>query len=202
MRGRRIFLALAAVLSLLSPTAVAGEHRVVKGSKGDEGKQDGEDVLTGGDGSDSLNGGKGNDVLEGDGQNFGGGPPEDPCQPAPAETAVTYQVPTPGAGNDRINGGRGNDDARGGAGNDRIKGGKGTDTIDGGTGADRLNAKGDGRKRPGDSVDCGAPGDGRDVVLADRNDTVEDCDSQDVVRKAGSKGQGQGKAKGKGKTRR
>jgi Ca2+-binding RTX toxin-like protein len=69
------------------------------------------------------------------------------------------------AGNDRLNGGAGKDLLEGGAGNDRLTGGPGTDTMLGGPGNDATYAH-DGTK---DTVNCGA---GRDIVFADRTDTV------------------------------
>jgi hypothetical protein len=93
-----------AVLSLLSATAVAGGHRVVKGSKGDDEltmgssanrvfARGGDDQVNGGGGNDRLRGGRGDDAL------FGG------------------------AGRDRLLGGQDNDLLDGGDGNDVLNGG-------------------------------------------------------------------------------
>jgi hypothetical protein len=76
VRGRTLFLALVAVLSLLSATAVAGGHRVVQGTKGgdeltmgDDGNRvfarAGDDTVDGGAGDDRLRGGRGDDTLFG-----------------------------------------------------------------------------------------------------------------------------------------
>jgi Ca2+-binding RTX toxin-like protein len=70
-----------------------------------------------------------------------------------------------GAGKDRINGRGGNDRLWGDAGNDTITGGTGSDHIYGGLGNDRIYAF----DRSRDVIDCGP---GRDVVSADRHDTV------------------------------
>ena len=69
-------IALAAALSLLSATAVAGGHRVLKGSKGDDEltlgsaanrvfARGGDDQVTGGGGNDRLLGGQDSDLLDG-----------------------------------------------------------------------------------------------------------------------------------------
>jgi RTX calcium-binding nonapeptide repeat (4 copies) len=110
VRGRTLFLALVAALSVLSATAVAGGHRVVKGSKG-------ADELTlgaGGNrvfaraGNDTVDGGGGNDRLRG------------------------------GRGDDALRGGRGADRLLGGQDNDFLDGGKGNDVLNGsGDGRDK-----------------------------------------------------------------
>jgi Ca2+-binding RTX toxin-like protein len=103
VRGRVIFLALLAVISLLSATAVASGHRVVKGSKGDDEltmgsaanrvfARAGDDSVNGGGGNDRLRGGKGDDALFGEG------------------------------GNDRLRGGQDNDLLDGGDGDDYLNG--------------------------------------------------------------------------------
>jgi hypothetical protein len=68
-------------------------------------------------------------------------------------------------GNDTLRGGKGNDRLEGGAGNDVLDGGRGLDVLLGGAGKDTLKSR-DGQR---DRVDCGP---GRDLVLADRRDTV------------------------------
>jgi Ca2+-binding RTX toxin-like protein len=104
VRGRTLLIALAAALSLLSATAVAGGHRVLKGSKGDDEltlgsaanrvfARGGDDQVTGGGGNDRLRGGRGDDAL------FGG------------------------AGRDRLLGGQDSDLLDGGDGNDVLNGG-------------------------------------------------------------------------------
>jgi RTX calcium-binding nonapeptide repeat (4 copies) len=104
VRGKTLLLALVAALSLLSATAVAGGHRVVKGTKGG-------DELTmsgGGDrvfaraGDDTVDGGAGNDRVRG------------------------------GGGDDSLFGGDGRDRLRGGQDNDLLDGGDGNDYLNGG----------------------------------------------------------------------
>jgi hypothetical protein len=103
VRGRTLFLALLAALSLLSATAVAGGHRVMKGTKGDDEltlgsaanrvfARAGDDHVNGGGGNDRLRGGRGDDAL------FGAG------------------------GNDRLRGGQDNDLLDGGDGDDYMNG--------------------------------------------------------------------------------
>jgi Ca2+-binding RTX toxin-like protein len=104
VKAGRLFLALVAVLSLFSATAVAGGHRVVMGTKGGDelntaGGADrvfarsGDDTVDGGAGNDRVRGGNGDDAL------FGGG------------------------GKDRLRGGQDNDFLDGGDGNDYLNGG-------------------------------------------------------------------------------
>jgi hypothetical protein len=104
MRGRTLFLALVAVFSVLSATAVAGGHRVVMGTTGGDelntaGGADrvfarsGDDTVDGGAGNDRVRGGKGDDSLSG------------------------------GDGRDRLRGGQDNDFLDGGDGNDYLNGG-------------------------------------------------------------------------------
>ena len=83
-----------------------------------------------------------------------------------------------GTGNDLLNGGAGDDRLNGDAGDDRLKGGNGNDTLTPGAGKDRVEGGGGDDKisaRDGarDTIDCGA---GRDKVVADRNDTVRNCE--------------------------
>ena len=124
----------------------------------------GDDVIRGGPGSDLNQGGAGNDKIYGD------------------------------AGPDRLNGFEGADKIYGGQGNDRIDGAglsfgtDGRDSIYGGPGADQLedgqrvkvtpgdrffggpgNDRIDDRDGYRDGIDCGA---GRDLVLADKRDSV------------------------------
>ena len=66
---------------------------------------------------------------------------------------------TGSAGSDSIKGLDGADRLFGGAGADCLQGGRGNDTIDGGPGKDRI--------------DCGP---GRDRVVADRGDSVRNCE--------------------------
>jgi hypothetical protein len=103
VRGRTFVVALVALLSLLTATAVAGGHRVVIGTKS------GDDLTLGstGDrvfaraGDDTVDGGAGNDRLRG------------------------------GRGDDDLSGGEGNDRLRGGQGEDHLDGGEGDDYLNG-----------------------------------------------------------------------
>lgn len=75
-----------------------------------------------------------------------------------------------GSGNDRLEGNSGNDELEGGSGKDRLIGGPGRDDLDGGSGNDRIEAR-DGVR---DIIFCGS---GRDVVIADRRDSIrDDCE--------------------------
>jgi RTX calcium-binding nonapeptide repeat (4 copies) len=104
MRGKTLFLAVLAALSLFSATAVAGGHRVVQGTK------DGDELNAGGgadrvfarSGDDSVDGGTGNDRIRG------------------------------GNGDDALFGGGGKDRLRGGQDNDYLDGGDGDDYLNGG----------------------------------------------------------------------
>jgi hypothetical protein len=104
MKGRTLFVVLVAALSLLTATAVAGGHRVVQGTKGDDelsmgaGGQrvfarGGDDSVEGGGGNDRLRGGHGDDTLYGEGAD------------------------------DRLRGGQDNDLLDGGDGDDYLNGG-------------------------------------------------------------------------------
>ena len=78
---------------------------------------------------------------------------------------------------DRIKGGRGGDRLRGGPGGDSISAGPGRDVVTGGRGDDRImGGRGADRLRGGlgrDILDCGP---GADTVIAERRDTVVDCE--------------------------
>ena len=104
MRGRTIFLAVVAVLSLLSATAVAGGHRVIQGTKGGDelSAGGGADRIFARSGDDSVDGGTGNDRIRG------------------------------GNGDDALFGGDGKDRLRGGQDNDYLDGGDGDDYLNGG----------------------------------------------------------------------
>lgn len=104
----------------------------------------GDDVLGLGLGSDLGRGGPGNDLLVGrDGADaLAGGP-----------------------GRDRLRGGSGRDSLLGGAGADVLMGSAGHDGLRGGSGPDRISAR-DGVR---DVITCGR---GRDLVIADRRDSV------------------------------
>jgi RTX calcium-binding nonapeptide repeat (4 copies) len=104
VRGRTLFFALVAALSLLSATAVAAGHRVVLGTKageeltmGDSANRvfarGGDDTVDGGGGNDRLRGGRGDDVLSGE------------------------------EGDDRLRGGQDSDLLDGGDGDDYLNGG-------------------------------------------------------------------------------
>ena len=103
LRARTFVVAVVALLSLLTATAVAGSHRVVVGTKGADDLtlgSAGERVFARG-GNDTVDGGGGNDRLRG------------------------------GAGDDDLSGGEGNDRLRGGQGEDRLDGGEGNDYLSG-----------------------------------------------------------------------
>lgn len=104
MRGRTLFFALVAALSLLSATAVAAGHRVVQGTKaGDElNMGDGGDRVFARAGDDTVDGGGGNDRLRG------------------------------GRGDDSLFGEEGDDRLRGGQDSDLLDGGEGDDYLNGG----------------------------------------------------------------------
>jgi hypothetical protein len=104
MRGKILFLAVLAALSLLSATAVAGGHRVVQGTKGGDelNAGDGADRVFARSGDDSVDGGTGNDRIRG------------------------------GNGDDALFGGDGKDRLRGGQDNDYLDGGEGDDYLNGG----------------------------------------------------------------------
>ena len=128
---------------------------------------EGDDRISGGPGADCIDGGPGNDRIAGL------------------------------AGGDTLEGAVGNDILSGGPGADALAGGPGADRLTGGAGADRLSdvagsyaeaglaakrndlAGGDGRDRVDtanghrDVVHCGA---GRDVAVADREDTLAGCE--------------------------
>ena len=101
MRGKTVFLALVAVLTMLCATAVAFAHNSELGTKGSDElagsdgnnklyARGGDDTVDGGGGNDRLRGGRGDDTLLG------------------------------GAGNDRVMGGQDDDLLDGGEGDDRI----------------------------------------------------------------------------------
>jgi hypothetical protein len=122
---------------------------------------DGADVLRGGSGADRLFGGSGGDRLTGDAGN----------------DRLSGQ-----AGNDRLDGSTGNDNLTGAAGRDVLTDRRGRDRFSGGSGVDRIDARDTTARdrRLADRILCGA---GRDVVLADRRDTVaRDCER--VVRRS------------------
>lgn len=104
MRGRTLFLVLAAVFSVLSATAVAGGPGVVSGTKdGDElNGGAGADRVFARAGDDTVNGGRGNDRVRG------------------------------GGGDDELFGGRGKDRLLGGQDRDLLNGGAGGDYLNGG----------------------------------------------------------------------
>ncbi|MEI2702053.1 MAG: calcium-binding protein [Baekduia sp.] len=69
------------------------------------------------------------------------------------------------SGNDTLDGGAGDDTVSGDGGNDVIRGGAGRDVLLGGAGNDKIFA----RDGEADTIACGR---GRDVVQADRADTI------------------------------
>lgn len=104
MRGKTLFLAVVAVLSLLSATAVAGGQGVVKGTKGSDelNMSGGGDRVFARAGDDTVDGGAGNDRVRG------------------------------GSGDDSLFGDDGKDRLRGGQDNDYLDGGNGDDHLNGG----------------------------------------------------------------------
>jgi len=130
---------------------------------------EGDDRISGGPGADCIDGGPGNDRISGL------------------------------AGGDTLEGADGNDILSGGAGADALAGGPGADRLSGGAGADRLSdvagtyatvgaaskrnrvAAGAGRDRVDtangrrDMVHCGS---GRDLAVADREDTLAGCEDK------------------------
>ena len=103
MKGRTLFLALLALLSLASATAVAEKHRV-PGTKGNDriASGAGNDRVYAKAGNDAVRGGRGRDRIRG------------------------------GKGDDALFGGPGGDRVRGGQDNDFLDGGKGDDYLNGG----------------------------------------------------------------------
>ncbi|MEA2223796.1 MAG: hypothetical protein QOH83_2172, partial [Solirubrobacteraceae bacterium] len=108
----------------------------------------GNDRLEGAAGDDRLYGGSGNDGLYGRGGD---------------------DVLFGGTGGDTLEGARGEDLLDGGPGNDKLNGGFGDDSISGGSGNDAIVALGGGR----DTIDCGP---GNDRVIADKTDTLKNCE--------------------------
>jgi hypothetical protein len=121
----------------------------------------GNDLLRGGAGSDRLFGGAGSDRLQGDAGN----------------DRLSGQ-----SGNDRLDGATGNDTMTGGAGRDVLTDRRGRDRFSGGAGSDRIDAR-DSTLRDRAIADRILCGPGRDVVFADRRDSVaRDCER--VVRRS------------------
>jgi Ca2+-binding RTX toxin-like protein len=167
----------------------------------------GDDTVFGLGGSDRIRGGWGDDDIDGDGQCPPGATDPDYCQHGdndhcddhghghghghghsskgrhhgddcddhghhggcpPGTKDPTYCENVDG--NDKIRAGSGDDSVRGGGGDDWIRGGLGWDDISAGSGDDHVDVF-DGEY---DTVDCGS---GRDMVHADRFDTVaRDCE--------------------------
>jgi Ca2+-binding RTX toxin-like protein len=93
-------------------------------------------------------------------------------------------------GNDLLEGGPGGDVLLGGPGQDKLVGGPGRDTLIGGPGNDLIVAK-DGAR---DFVDCGP---GRDQIIRDPFDHIENCEKRKVKPPAGGFG-GEGGSGGSG----
>jgi Ca2+-binding RTX toxin-like protein len=190
--------AIAGVLSLAVPLAVAQDPLQILGS-------DGPDVLNGTPGADAIYGRGGNDVLNGLGGNddLDGGPGADALSGGEGDDSVSYSgavavavtlngAPddgTPGEAdnvgqdvedifgsdaNDTLRGNAAANTIDGGAGNDVIDGGGGTDAIYGGVGDDIITAR-DGRV---DRIECGP---GRDRAIVDRVDSVKGCESVELT---------------------
>jgi hypothetical protein len=161
VRGRTLFLAVVAALSLLSATAVAGGHRLVKGTKGSDEltmsrgadrvfARAGDDTVDGGAGNDRVRGGSGDDSLFGD------------------------------DGKDRLRGGQDNDYLDGGDGNDRLNGGgdgRDKDKIVCGDGYDVVVLG----RNDVILVEVDASGDVEDDVPADEPDDSEMLDVSDEL---------------------
>ncbi len=200
MRGRTIFFVLVACLSLFSATAVAGKHRVVRGSKHADHLRlgaaanrvfalGGDDTVLGGGGNDRLRGGRGDDVLQG------------------------------GSGADRLRGGQDDDVLDGGAGDDYLFGrgdggdpdqivcGAGEDTVVLGRGDTIMveaSASNDGAdlEEPGDDDGCehvkspghgpsacssheGGCGEGEQTCAANRDTCEESAEEPCVASESG-----------------
>jgi hypothetical protein len=147
---------------------LAGDDTVLGGPNNDTWHAGlGRDAFSGGDGGDTVHyddrtgavtitlDGVADDGELGEGDNVG------------ADVEAAYG----GSGADRIVAGSNSNGARliGGAGNDSLTGGPLEDRIEGSEGDDVIDSR-DGRY---DSVDCGA---GNDTVLADLDDTAENCE--------------------------
>ncbi len=152
---------------------------------------DGDDTLVwnNGDGSDTMDGEVGNDTVEVNGASTQGD--DFTVQPSATAGRVAFDrvnlVPfnldigsseaiqvNGGGGDDRIRGSKGLrglivSTYNGGDGNDRIKGSDGDDLLDGGAGFDLIRSA----DRSADQVECG---DGIDLALVDRRDTVRACE--------------------------
>lgn len=88
------------------------------------------------------------------------------------------------AGNDNVSGNKGADTVNGEEGDDVLTGNQGADQLNGGAGNDLIKARGDGNKKPADTITCGEDADTLDddvdTVLADRSDVVAaDCENVD-----------------------
>ena len=175
------------------------------GGAGDDILFGGEEALIGGDGGDSLSGGPGADVLRagrGNDRLDGGAGPDLLSGEAGTDT-VTYEdrtnpvsvtfngLPDDGERDEHDNvaddieivlGGREGDTLTGKAGEDTEDGGPGEDLVDGGPQADRLTGGDEPdliRARDG-SPDVVLCGDGGDLALVDRQDTVRECETVDT----------------------
>jgi hypothetical protein len=128
---------------------------------------EGDDRISGGPGADCIDGGPGNDRIAG----LAGGDT--------LEGAAGNDILSGGAGADALTGGPGADRLSGGAGGDRLSDVAGTyaaaalganrNRLTAGAGPDRVDTANGHR----DTVHCGA---GRDVAVADREDTLAGCE--------------------------
>jgi hypothetical protein len=157
--------------------AVAGTDRLF-GAGGDDFAfgGPGDDVIDGGPGGDLAVGQTGHDVLLGGAGSdiLAGGEGRDRMLGGPGDDLVGIEEPDQsslgGPGDDILRGEGGNDLLAGGRGRDVIAGGPGIGQLSGGRDADTLWSA-DGRR---DNVSCG---DGRDIVHADRLDSIKrDCE--------------------------
>lgn len=134
------------------------------------------DTWHAGTGTDTFSGGAGDDTAFYDERTASvtvtlDGVPDDGVAGEGDNVGADVETVYGGSGADTLVAGANPDGARiiGGAGNDGITGGPQEDRLEGGDGDDVIDSR-DGRF---DSVDCGA---GNDVVLADLDDTAENCE--------------------------
>jgi Ca2+-binding RTX toxin-like protein len=135
----------------------------------------GDDVLVGTSGRDTLSGNAGEDCVFGLAADdlLNGGSGADLLDGAAGDDRLNG-----GAGDDVLVGGNGSDVMNGAAGNDKLNAGNGNDELTPSAGKDIVNGQGGNdtiRARDGakDTIDCGA---GRDKVVADRQDSVRNCE--------------------------
>jgi Ca2+-binding RTX toxin-like protein len=150
----------------------------------------GDDVLLGGPGNDRLDGGLGADRISGeDGRDTVSyedrgsrvsvtfdGVANDGERDEKDNVLSDVEIVLGGAVADRLVGNDQTNVLDAGSGDDYVDGGRGRDSLDGGTGIDVLRAR-DGSR---DLVSCG---EGADLAIVDRRDTVRDCNYVDRGRR-------------------